>query len=551
MINRRSMRPNWAGRDVKLRASVRGAFYPMPSQQGGPAVPPLSAEALSESATIEARLRPPLTAANLRRLTNIKLKWGSYLDEHLVLVQGTEQARRSRLGTGSIRTLLLFSYHWWLIDAYNMAKGRQGQPEPDGGQDPAAPPEEAADGDTMQANAPEPNTAPATIRPRHRPRPAAAPAVADAQPAEGPEAHIELGDLPQRAAPAPSPAAETAAVAVNPANPDSPDSHPPQPVAPRPLGTGTLFPEQILSAETTATAPLAPGVPAVAVDETANRTYAPRETLTTTVSMPPLTSTLHESQAADTQAAGSPQEGPAPTTPISPPVTGDRDEDIAADAISQGNAAADGAQPAAPMAAPPVQTQQPADGLGKAPEIPATTPTAPTTAGIPTTAAAAATTTTTAPATAGRQTTTGATPAETPPPFFPMPLEVIEETLKSLYLLLPPGDYDTQPLLSKETQLALSDRRDADDHPEDVDWEPRRRQKLRSFTFYHDRLLDLASEYLDPPRNWTTIWRDSRNTAQYWTFWIGLVIFVATVVFGTLASVLAGVQLHYAQGPPK
>ncbi|KAF4959251.1 hypothetical protein FSARC_10767 [Fusarium sarcochroum] len=69
--------------------------------------------------------------------------------------------------------------------------------------------------------------------------------------------------------------------------------------------------------------------------------------------------------------------------------------------------------------------------------------------------------------------------------------------------------------------------------------------RLKEFFFYHDRLVELAQEFMNPPKSWDTIFRDYRNPIQYWTFWIGLVIFIAT-----LASViLAGVQVHYARQP--
>lgn len=67
--------------------------------------------------------------------------------------------------------------------------------------------------------------------------------------------------------------------------------------------------------------------------------------------------------------------------------------------------------------------------------------------------------------------------------------------------------------------------------------------RLREFTFYHDRLIELAQEFISPPKDWSTIFRDYRNPIQYWTFWLGLVIFIATV-----ASVaLGGAQVYYAQ----
>ncbi|KAK6706847.1 hypothetical protein SNK04_007862 [Fusarium graminearum] len=67
--------------------------------------------------------------------------------------------------------------------------------------------------------------------------------------------------------------------------------------------------------------------------------------------------------------------------------------------------------------------------------------------------------------------------------------------------------------------------------------------RLREFTFYHDRLIELAQEFINPPKDWNTIFRDYRNPIQYWTFWLGLVLFIATIV----SVALAGAQVYYAQ----
>jgi hypothetical protein len=76
------------------------------------------------------------------------------------------------------------------------------------------------------------------------------------------------------------------------------------------------------------------------------------------------------------------------------------------------------------------------------------------------------------------------------------------------------------------------------------------RPKLRDFSFYHDRLIDIAYECLNPPRNWATIWKDKRNAMSFWTFWLGLLIFFFSLTFGIVASVVAGFQLKFAITPP-
>ncbi|KAJ8127672.1 hypothetical protein O1611_g5964 [Lasiodiplodia mahajangana] len=131
-------------------------------------------------------------------------------------------------------------------------------------------------------------------------------------------------------------------------------------------------------------------------------------------------------------------------------------------------------------------------------------------------------------------------------PPFPIPLEVLEEALKALNFLLPPYDASTRLFLRKERRSLYDFRLE---HFEELGDRNKSKVRLKDFVYYHDRLVELAYEYLNPPKSWGTIWRDYRNPAQYWTFWIGLVIFIATLVFGVLSSVLAGVQIYYAQHP--
>ncbi|KAF4974567.1 hypothetical protein FZEAL_8539 [Fusarium zealandicum] len=123
---------------------------------------------------------------------------------------------------------------------------------------------------------------------------------------------------------------------------------------------------------------------------------------------------------------------------------------------------------------------------------------------------------------------------------FPIPLEVIEETIKSLNLLFPHYNTPTNRFLRKHNKRLYLFRLRGHGHARD---RAGSKVRLREFTFYHDRLIELAQEFINPPKDWNTIFRDYRNPIQYWTFWLGLVIFLATV-----ASVaLAAAQVYYGQ----
>ena len=77
------------------------------------------------------------------------------------------------------------------------------------------------------------------------------------------------------------------------------------------------------------------------------------------------------------------------------------------------------------------------------------------------------------------------------------------------------------------------------------DLEPQQQQTLTKFKFWRARLTKLIVEHQSPPRYLRQIWKDRRNPMAFWTFWIGILIFGFTLMFGVVASVLTG--LTYAQ----
>ncbi|KAJ8122143.1 hypothetical protein O1611_g9916 [Lasiodiplodia mahajangana] len=125
----------------------------------------------------------------------------------------------------------------------------------------------------------------------------------------------------------------------------------------------------------------------------------------------------------------------------------------------------------------------------------------------------------------------------------PIDKRVITETIKSLDYLFPAFDSRTQSYLMREENehINLADENGG-----------RRgdRPSIKEFAFYHERLMDIAYEFTNPPRDLKSIWKDRRNPVQFFIFWIVLLIFIVTVVFGVVASVLAGLQLGAALNLP-
>ncbi|KAK3292481.1 uncharacterized protein B0H64DRAFT_229327 [Chaetomium fimeti] len=129
-------------------------------------------------------------------------------------------------------------------------------------------------------------------------------------------------------------------------------------------------------------------------------------------------------------------------------------------------------------------------------------------------------------------------------PPFPIPLEVLKEALLTLDYLFPPDEKPTTEFLRRRHNRNF-------DILEVTSSSGPTKPRLRDFRYYHDRLVEIAQEYLNPPRDWSTVWSDNRNPVQFWTFWFGLLILIITLIFGVMATVLAGLQYGAAIHPPE
>ncbi|KAF3811735.1 hypothetical protein GCG54_00014486 [Colletotrichum gloeosporioides] len=110
---------------------------------------------------------------------------------------------------------------------------------------------------------------------------------------------------------------------------------------------------------------------------------------------------------------------------------------------------------------------------------------------------------------------------------FPIPREILQETIDTLNYLYP-RDGATKKLLRQQGIKLHVFQKSIPDRP-----------RFRDFKYYKPRMVDVAYEFLNPPRRWGTVWKDSRNPVQFWTFWLGLLIFLFTLAFGIMATVLA------------
>jgi hypothetical protein len=124
-------------------------------------------------------------------------------------------------------------------------------------------------------------------------------------------------------------------------------------------------------------------------------------------------------------------------------------------------------------------------------------------------------------------------------PIFPDGL--VGETLRTLTLLFPANDRKSRLWLRS---LTSSDER--------IDKDLLRVGSLRSherrfenFSYWHDRLVILKQEFDDStPRTLSQWWNDRRNSVQWYTFWVAILVFIMTVFFGVVQSVEGALQVY-------
>ncbi|KAI8624665.1 hypothetical protein F5Y19DRAFT_307294 [Xylariaceae sp. FL1651] len=120
------------------------------------------------------------------------------------------------------------------------------------------------------------------------------------------------------------------------------------------------------------------------------------------------------------------------------------------------------------------------------------------------------------------------------------PPDFIEETLRTLSLLLPQNekrtqvwiqsqieDYDLDPLLAECGSLGTHERR------------------FENFNYWNNRLV-ILKQALDEsrPRTMSQWWHDRRNGVQWYTFWVAILVFLVTIFFGIVQSLEGALQVY-------
>ncbi|KAL8747778.1 MAG: hypothetical protein Q9190_000384 [Brigantiaea leucoxantha] len=113
-----------------------------------------------------------------------------------------------------------------------------------------------------------------------------------------------------------------------------------------------------------------------------------------------------------------------------------------------------------------------------------------------------------------------------------IPASVLKEALATLDLLFPPFDPAVVKFL-KQSKHCFS---------LDGSWGRRRPRRLREFSHFRERLLEIHDIFHEPAPGWSQLWADRRNPQQFYTFWIALLVLALTIVFGLITSIAAIVQ---------
>jgi hypothetical protein len=115
----------------------------------------------------------------------------------------------------------------------------------------------------------------------------------------------------------------------------------------------------------------------------------------------------------------------------------------------------------------------------------------------------------------------------------PLPLDLLEETMRTLDLLFPfTGDEDTRVFLESEGQTFNQVRT-----PGGLG--PPRALDFSEFKYWRDQLEDLHDVFTSPPRTNRQLWRDRRNRKDFWALIISISALGLAIVLGIIGLVNA------------
>lgn len=118
------------------------------------------------------------------------------------------------------------------------------------------------------------------------------------------------------------------------------------------------------------------------------------------------------------------------------------------------------------------------------------------------------------------------------------PKEFLLETVRTLDLLFPFGDKNTESWLEASKQPF---------HRTSSSYVQARATDLTEFCYWRRQLLELYDLFQQPPSTMTQMWHDRRNPMQWYTFWLAAFIAISSLIFGSIGCYIGFRQISLAE----
>ncbi|KAM0257328.1 hypothetical protein ACHAQJ_004415 [Trichoderma viride] len=121
----------------------------------------------------------------------------------------------------------------------------------------------------------------------------------------------------------------------------------------------------------------------------------------------------------------------------------------------------------------------------------------------------------------------------------PFPESFLQETLDTLALLFPSTD--------KETTKWLGGIKNIDPQLAECHYLCSRKRRFDRFNYWHDQLVILKQAFDESsPRSISNWWYDTRDGVRWYTFWVAILVFAVSAIFGIVQIVEGALQVYLA-----
>ena len=118
--------------------------------------------------------------------------------------------------------------------------------------------------------------------------------------------------------------------------------------------------------------------------------------------------------------------------------------------------------------------------------------------------------------------------------------QLLEETLRTIALLFPQNDPQTRAWVKSKCNA-----RDLDPMVIGCGYLRPRDRQFERFSIWHDRLVILKQAFDDAsPHTMSQWWWDRRDGVRWYTFWVAVLVFVFTLLFGSIQCVEGALQVY-------